>query len=180
MARNYVADIQGKNSAQLLNMLQAISNGTPIRGWPPGIAFEHIVIRAFEIEGATVQWPFAVRQGSKIIEQIDGTVYFDGLACLVESKDYREPINIEPIAKLKNQLSRRPVGTLGLVFARQGYTDPAKILVRMMQPLNILLWEYEELELSLSTGTMCRALTTKFKFAVELGAPDYNVRIGLR
>ena len=174
MARKYVADIQGKNTAQLLAMLQAIFNGTPIRGWPPGIAFEHIVIRAFEIEGATVQWSFVVRQGSKIIEQIDG------LACLVESKDYSAPINIEPIAKLKNQLSRRPVGTLGLVFARQGFTDPAKILARMMQPLNILLWEYEELELSLSTGTMCRALTTKFKFAVELGAPDYNIRIGLR
>jgi hypothetical protein len=98
----------------------------------------------------------------------------------IKSKDYSAPINVEPMAKLRNQLSRRPAGTLGLVFSREGFTEPAKILARMMQPLNILLWEYEELEQSLTTGTMCRALVTKFQYAVESGLPDYDIRTGLR
>ena len=180
MARDYVADIRTKNTAQLLSMLTSISSGTRITRWPPGIAFEHIVIRSFEIEHAAVKWPFPFSQGRKIIEQIDGAIYCDGLSCLVESKDYSDPINVEPIAKLRNQLSRRPMGTLGLVFSREGFTEPAKILARMMQPLNILVWEYAELEQSLASSTMRQALTTKFKYAVELGIPDYDIRAGLR
>jgi len=86
-----------------------------------------------------------------------------GLNSYVESKDYRKPINIEPIAKLTNQLLRRPSGTLGLIFARHGFTEPAKILARTMNPLNILLWEFEEVEQSLNSGTMCQALMTKFQ-----------------
>ncbi len=161
-------------------MLQTLAGGAPIPKWPPGIAFEHIVLRAFDIESATVVWPFSLKQGGKTIEQIHGAIYCGGLACLVESKDYSDPINVEPIAKLKNQLSRRPTGAMGLLFSRNGFTEPAKILVRMMQPLNILHWEYQELEQSLISGTMCQALRTKYMYAVEQGIPDYNISKGLR
>ena len=180
MPRNYVEDIQKKDISQLLRMLQDISNGVSAKNWPPGIAFEHIVLRAFEMEQATVSWPYSVRLGNKILEQIDGAVYWGGLACLVESKDYNSPINIEPIAKLKTQLSRRPASTLGIVFSRYGYTGPAKELTRQLHPLNVLLWEYEELEQCISSRTMCRALSTKYQYAVEFGIPDYDIRQGLR
>jgi hypothetical protein len=128
MPIDYVANIRTKDTPELLNMLTSLSNGVRIPGWPPGIAFEHIVIRAFEIENAIVTWPFKVRQGRRILEQIDGAIYCDGLSCLVESKDYSSAINVEPIAKLRNQLSRRPVGTLGIVFSRTDFTEPSKIL----------------------------------------------------
>lgn len=180
MTRNYVEDIQNKNLSQLLRMLEDISKGVSVKNWPPGIAFEHIVLRAFEIEQATVSWPYSVRLGNRIIEQIDGAVYWGGLACLVESKDYNIPINIEPIAKLKTQLSRRPAATLGIVFSRHGYTGPAKELTRLLNPLNILLWEYEEFEQCIAASTMCRALSTKYQYAVEFGIPDYDIRQGLR
>lgn len=107
-------------------------------------------------------------------------MYFGGLACLVESKDYNSPINVESIAKLKSQLSRRPTATLGIVFSSHGYTGPAKELTRLLHPLNILLWEYDELEQCISSGTMCQALITKYQYAVELGIPDYHIKDGLR
>ena len=121
-----------------------------------------------------------MQSNGMVAEQIDGAVYHGGFACPVESKDYSDPNNIEPIAKLRNQLTRRPVGALGLLFARNGFTEPAKTLTRMINPLNILLWEFEELEKGLSTGTMCQALKTKFFYAVEMAIPDHDTRTGLR
>jgi hypothetical protein len=180
MTVDYFAEVQQMNAAQLYHMLQELSSGRTPAGWASGKAFEHIVLRGFELEGAEVIWPFNVQLIGETVEQIDGAVYHGGLSCLVESKDYSEPINVEPIAKLRSQLTRRPPGTLGLVFARSGFTEPAKILTRMMSPLQILLWAYEELEASLHDQTLCRALITKYKYAVEQGMPDYDTREGLR
>jgi hypothetical protein len=180
MPRDYVADIQKKNKAQLLSMLRSIGASRPVSGWPAGKAFEYIVLRAFELEGAHVQWPFSVTLYGETLEQIDGAVHSNGLHCLIESKDYQEPINIEPIAKLRNQLMRRPAGTIGLVFARSGFTLPAITLTRMISPLNILLWEFGELEYAIGNVTMCQALQTKFLYAVERSMPDYDIRGGLR
>ncbi|MFN9817569.1 MAG: ParA family protein, partial [Pseudanabaena sp.] len=45
----------------------------------------------------------------------------------VESKDFADKkVDIAPIAKLRNQLLRRPTATVGLVFSRTGFTDPAR------------------------------------------------------
>jgi hypothetical protein len=30
-------------------------------GWAPGKAFEYLVLRAFQLEGAEVRWPYSVR-----------------------------------------------------------------------------------------------------------------------
>ena len=83
----------------LLTLWQAIKLGN-IPGWPPGKAFEYFVIRAFQLEGADVCYPFSVTIGGEEIEQIDGAVYTGGLACLIECKDQQRPVNIEPLAKL--------------------------------------------------------------------------------
>ena len=180
MPIDYVATVKAKSKEQLIEMLQSVKDHEENEDWPAGKAFEHIVLRAFDLEGAIVTWPFEVKAYGATIEQIDGAVYCDHLACPVESKDYSDPNNIEPIAKLRNQLTRRPSGTLGLLFARSGFTEPAKMLTRMISPLNILLWEFEELEQGLRDSTMCRALKTKYMYAVETAAPDYDTRTGLR
>jgi hypothetical protein len=161
VTKDFVSAIHKCNRAQLLSMLRSVGAPQPIRGWPAGKALEHLVLRAFEIEGAIVQWPFAVDVFGETVEQIDGAVHYHHLHVLCESKDFSEPVNIEPIAKLRNQLIRRPAGTMGMVFARSGFTEPAKTLTRMISPLNVLLWEFGELEQALDQGTLCRALTTK-------------------
>lgn len=66
------------------------------------------------------------------------------------------------------------------MFARSDYTPPAKYLVKMHSPLNILLWEFEELKLAVADQKMRRALQTKFKYAVERALPDYNIERGYR
>ncbi|NJM49276.1 MAG: hypothetical protein HC860_26425 [Alkalinema sp. RU_4_3] len=72
---------------QLLELWTAIQTGdTP--GWDPGKAFEYLVIRAFELEGAAVTYPFSVNLGGTIVEQIDGAIYSDGLSCLVEYRTH--------------------------------------------------------------------------------------------
>lgn len=174
----YERRIQTYDNAQLRQMLAALAAGRRLSGWASGRALEYLVLPQFQLEGAEVRWPFPVEMENELAEQIDGAVYYAGLACLLEAKDYRKPINIEPIAKLRNQLSRRPAGTLGIVFARSGYTVPAKILTRRANPLSILLWEFEELEFALEKQVICRGLVTKYRYAVEQGIPDFNITVG--
>jgi hypothetical protein len=146
--------------------------------WASGKAFEYLILRAFELDGADVVWPYEVRQGSDILEQIDGVVYADGLYCLIEAKDEREPINYEPIAKLRAQLQRRPGFVIGMVFSMSGFTMPAKQLARMTIPQSVLLWEGAEIE-SILSGASLRsireALVLMARHAVEHALPDYPI-----
>ena len=180
MAVDHKKKIKQKNSKDLVDMLDDLKAGNKLPAWPPGKAFEHIVLRAFDIEGATVIWPYSVYLEGKEIEQIDGAVYHGNISCLIEAKDRDQTEGIEPIAKLRNQLLRRPSGTIGLVFITSQFSVPAKMLTRMMNPLSILLWDYDELRNAVSNKSICAALSTKYMYAVELGMPDYDTRGGLR
>ena len=74
-------------------------------GWDVGKAFEYLILRAFQLDGAKVKWPYRVKLFGEEVEQIDGVVYCSGLSCLVESKDFADKVNIDiaPIAKLRRQ-----------------------------------------------------------------------------
>lgn len=163
------------NRSHIKQHWKALSKDVPISGWAPGKAFEHLILRAFEIEGADVTWPYEVHAEGHTIEQIDGAVHFKGLACLVESKDWDKKIDFGVIAKLKAQLARRPGTTLGLVFGSRGYTDPAGTLARFLPPANVLLWEKDDVNYALSKGAMLAGLAAKHRYAIEHGFPDYNL-----
>jgi hypothetical protein len=64
---------------------------------------------------------------------------------------------------------------MGLVFGRTGFTEPAKIMTRFINPLSILIWEFEELKYSIERQEMCHTLHLKYRYAVERGMPDCNV-----
>ena len=120
-------------------------------GWEPGKAFEYLVMRLFELDGAEVRWPYSVPLfGNAEVEQIDGSVRCGSLYCLVESKDEADNISVGPIAKLRNQLLRRPAGTVGLLFSRRGFTDPAVQLAYFTLPQPILLWTGAQVEFALN------------------------------
>ncbi len=149
------------------------------QGWEAGKALEYLVLRAFQLEGAEVQWPYQVKVVSgEIIEQIDGVVYSDNLSCLIECKDSTEPVNIEPIAKLRNQLLRRPAATIGVVFSCGGFTAPAITLAQFLAPQTILLWEGNEIEYALEKHVFRRGLAEKYRFCVEKGFPNYDLKKG--
>jgi len=170
----YAQRIQTMDRPELIDLYDQIESGeTP--GWPAGAAFEHLVLRAFQLEGARVEWPYPVHLEGSIVEQIDGAVHLDHLSCLVESKDYADPINIEPITKLRNQLARRPASAVGLVFARNGFTEPARVLAQYLAPHAVLLWPGAELKYALQHEEMARGLHLKYRYPIEHGLPDFNL-----
>jgi hypothetical protein len=183
MAMDYVKTIQEKSASDLLEMYRQLKVVGKISGWAPGKALEHIILRCFELSPAVVSHPFTVEIENKPVEQIDGVVWTDRFQVLVESKHQRARINIESIAKIKSQLSRRPSNVMGSVFSMNGFTESATFLTGYMLPLNVLLWEGPEIELMLTdaqrhSSSPVEALNTKYKFAVEKAMPDYNITAG--
>jgi hypothetical protein len=157
----------------LLELWEKIMAGTTAEaGWEAGKAFEYLVIRAFELEGAEVTYPYTVK-GVK--EQIDGAVYTGQLSCLIESKDQLAPIAIEPIAKLRNQLLRRPSAATGIVFASHEFSEQAILLAQYMAPQAILLWTGVELKYALEHRWILRGLIQKHRHLIEHGLPDLTI-----
>lgn len=175
MKSQHKASIRNLNHKGLLRLWTQIKNRrTP--GWPDGKAFEYLILRAFEIEGAEVRYAFPVRDSNiGINEELDGVVYLKDLTAIIECKDVGSPKNFEPIAKLRSQLARRPSCTVGMVFSRSGYTDPAIKLAYFLSPQTILMWEGEEIELALRREKMIAAAKLKNRTAVERGMPFFNV-----
>jgi hypothetical protein len=174
-AEEYEARIGAMDWDTLRTLWNAIvQRTTPYR--EPGKAFEYLVLRAFQLDGAHVRWPYLVQLFGEDVEEIDGAVHCAGLSCLVESKDLAERVAIAPIAKLRNQLLRRPEATVGLVFSRMGFTDSARLLAHFALPQALLLWGGAEIEYALERRQIVDLLVAKHRMCVEEGLPDYDVR----
>lgn len=137
---------------------------------------EYTVLRAFQLEGAIVRWPYSVKIGDEIVEQIDGAVSIGNYHILIECKDWVKGINTETFAKMRNQLMQRPSSVIGCIFSRSGYTDPAVALSRFCAPQTILLWQNDELETCIQYGMMKEGLELKLRKAAEEFDFFYNVR----
>jgi hypothetical protein len=145
---------------------------------------EYLILRAFELDGAEVGWPYNVPLADvpgerTTVEQVDGLVWLDGLCFMIESKNAADRINFDPIAKLRSRLSRRPAPMVGLIFSRLGFTEVAKTMTRFTSPQTVLLWEGAELDFALSAaGEMVKALRLKYRMAMKYAIPDYNITAG--
>jgi hypothetical protein len=142
--------------------------------WARGKAFEYLILRAFELNGADVVWPFSVREGKGTIEQIDGIIYVHGLAVVCEAKDHDCDLNFEAIARLKHKVSRRPPGTVAACFASRGFTEEALLLTQKSSPQNVLLWYGPELETALLYKKIGDDLLVKYRRMVEYAIPDFR------
>lgn len=76
----YEARIKTYNLDDLIRLLSQIEAGnTP--DWDAGKALEYLIIRAFELEGAEVLYPYSVRiDEEEELEQIDGAIYSDAVS----------------------------------------------------------------------------------------------------
>ncbi len=146
--------------------------------WELGKALEYIVVRAFEIEGANVRYPFEVRVAGEIVEQLDGVIHTDFGSILLETKDQVANVNIEPIAKLRNQLLRRSSNAIGLVISHSSFTDPAMLLVNFIAPQAILLMVGGELEWALKNKSFLKHIRKKYQHCIETGESLYDIRGG--
>ncbi len=131
------------------------------------------MLRAFELEGATVRDPFNVNLPTGIGEQIDGVIYHPLITARVEPKD-RDTV---PLAKPRSQLMRRPDGVVGIVFCRRR--------LRCRPPRwpgsTRLRWcccGQAEIDLALRRRRIIDALTTKYRAAVELSVFDSSLLQG--
>lgn len=161
----------------LRDLWAAIRLGNP-PGWDAGEALEYLVIRAFELdpdEPALVRYPYRVLLFEEIVEEIDGAVHLPGLSCIVESKDWEKHVAITPIVKMRNQLLRRPAGTVGLLFTREGFTRPAVHLAHFTMPQAVLLWSGADLQFAMDAGRICRFLRLKHRVCCEEGIPDCDL-----
>lgn len=173
-AAEYTEKIRSLDRDGLRDLWRQIERGdTP--GWEQGRAFEYLIMRAFQLEAHPVRFPYGVQWPGEgtVIEEIDGTVYVGGLACLIESKD-RGVQDIGPIAKMRNQLMRRPSATIGAVFSRSGFTAPARLLASFAVPQTILLWDGAEIAGCLERQCFGDVLVEKYRKAIEEGLPDFN------
>lgn len=161
----------------LLKLWAAIESGATTE-WAPGKAFEYLLLRAFQLEGAEVEWPYSVSLADVVVEQIDGFVMVDGLACLLECKDHKDPLSIDSIAKMRNLLLRRSAQAVGLVISRSGFTEPALQLARYLSPQTILLWAGDEVAYALENKGFRKGLTAKYKAYITKGLPYYHIRTG--
>lgn len=174
--REYEQRIRTYDWQQLNELWQAIMNKDTL-GWDKGKALEYLVVRMFELSGATVRYPYSVYEDKKQIEQIDGVIHYNHLSCVLECKDQAEPVNFEPIAKLRSQLMRRGVTTLGCIFSMSNFTESALILTKTLNPQVILLWYPEEIELCIARQDIIKALVRKHHYYVERGKLDTNISI---
>jgi hypothetical protein len=158
----------------LLRLWERVAQAESTPGWEAGRALEYLIVRAFELEGAEVRYPYSVNISNSPAEQIDGVIYSDGISYMIECKDTATRENIESIAKLRNQLLRRPAQTMGLVFSRSGFTPVAITLTQYSSPQNILLWNGAEINDALRSGMMRELLKLKFRACVETGQVDWN------
>ena len=144
--------------------------------WESGGAFEHLILRAFELDGATVRWPYEVSISDHVVEQIDGAIYAANLACLIEAKDTAAPVTVGTIAKLRQQVLRRPAPVLGLLFSRSGFTRPAVTLAQFLAPQNVLLWTGSDLAYVIERRGIVWALEAKYRHSVEYGQPEHSLQ----
>lgn len=176
-ATEYQQRIGTFNLAQLLDLWSQIqASDTP--GWEAGKALEYLILRAFELEEAKVTYPYSIQMGGAILEQIDGAIYCDGFACLVECKDQSDNISIDPVAKLRNQLLRRPAGVVGLIFTTTQFTQSTQILAQYNANQAILLWEGSEIEYALEQQCFRSGLIQKYQYCVERVSANYRIDLG--
>ncbi|CAN5456905.1 hypothetical protein BH09BAC4_BH09BAC4_38190 [soil metagenome] len=170
--------VQSLNRSQLCDLWESIKRrDTEESGWQKGLAFEYLILKAFQLEGAEVVWSFKVELFDAEIEQIDGVIHLpnSNISVLVESKDYQEAVSIDPVVKMRSQLQRRPNGVVGSVFSTNDFTAPALTLAQFMAPQTILLWEQPDIEYCLVEGTFIKGFLRKYRHCIEHGKANFNL-----
>jgi len=168
--------------ADLEKIWDSIKKGDkPRKPWREGKQFEYLVIRAFQIEGATVRWPYSVTLREKIgvVEQFDGGIYIDNQLFLVESKNLSEAAAIEAVAKLRFRLERRPPTAMGIIFSVSDFSLPTEVFAQFASPMNVLLWGRSDMDAALREKKMFAGLKEKFLQACERGIPLFALDYGV-
>ena len=163
---------------KLLEIWDEITNPTA-KSWTKGKGFEYLICKAFELEGANVEYPYNVIVRGTISEQIDGLISFGNIYCLIECKNQTDNVDFEPISKLRSRLQRRPSAAIGAIFTTASFTEPALILNEYLHPQTILMWEKMEIFKCLEKGYFMEGLKKKYQYCIANGLTNYNLLVDL-
>lgn len=144
-----------------------------VAGWEAGKALEHLVVRGFALSGLRVIYPYEVPLTGQTLEQIDGMVYLGDVPFLIECKD-RPSVDMLVIAKVRNQLMRRPPATMGCVFTSGDFTEPATILCDFATPHRITLWSGNDISSALEARDFATPLRRKYEELCMYGLTDQS------
>lgn len=173
---DYRQRIQTFDHAAIVELWQAVRrNDTP--DWQAGRAFEYLVLRAFQIEGATVRYPYSVSIEQMPVEQLDGAVHSDGISCIIECKDQTTNVDFAAVAQLRTRLMRRPPSAVGVLFSRSGFTAPTIKLSHFVASETIILWDGEQFNDALVKRRLRTSLIAKYRRLIEDGAAYYDTRV---
>ncbi len=164
--------------AKLEGLWKRIKAGTAT-GWSPGKALEYMFVRAFELSGAEVVYPYN-NEVRRIKEQFDGFVFVKelGAGFIIECKDWREPVSFDEVAKLYGRLSYRISSTFGIYLSRNDFTASALESLYVLHPHNILLWSFAEIDECFIHHKFLDALKYKYKYAMATADPMIAVMDG--
>ena len=177
--KTMISTIRSYNWAKLAKLWLQIKNGdTP--GWSFGKALEYMLIRAFDLNGAEVAYPYNNRVvNSK--EQFDGYIFVPelGVGFLLECKDWKTSVSFDELAKLHSRLSYRMPSTYGIYVSKNGFTSSAVEMLYMMHPHNILLWSFDEIDECFKNQKFLKALKYKYQYAMMTADPNIAVFEGI-
>ena len=174
-----VNTIRSFNKQKLKKFWQQIKSGNAL-GWSSGKALEYMLVRAFDLEGAEVVYPF----NNFVLtsqEQFDGYVFVKelGAGFLIECKEWKDKVSFDELAKLHGRLTYRMPSTYGIFLSKSGFTPSAVELMFMMHPHNVLLWSYSEIDECFKNFKFMKALKYKFQYAMITANPNIAVIDGL-
>lgn len=78
--------------------------------------------------------------------EIDVAFQLDGTRFILEAKWEQDPVNEDPIIKLRDRVTKRLAGTVGVLLSMEGYTKPALEEMTRGQRLEVLLIDKSHLE----------------------------------
>jgi hypothetical protein len=178
--REYIERVRGYGWKDVDELWRDVKQcSTP--GWDAGKALEYLVLKGFELSGATVKWPYRVDfLDTKNVEQIDGVVYVANIAAMIECKDYSTPaarakrkMTHGPIAKLQGQLARRPSSLIGCLFTSGGLSESVRTLVNFTKPATILCWTGKDIDDCVRRKDFAEPLQRKLRACME-GAAHFD------
>lgn len=171
--------VQGYDWAKLERFwLKIKSKKTP--KWSKGKALEYMLVRAFDLEGAEVVYPY----NNNVLtaqEQFDGFIFIQelGAGFLIECKDWQDSVAFDELAKLHGRLTYRMSSTYGIFLSRSGFTASAVEMMYMMHPHNILLWSFDEIDECFKNHKFLKALKYKYQYAMVTADPMIAVIDGI-
>lgn len=174
-----ISTIRSYNWPKLRKFWSQIKDGnTP--GWSNGKALEYLLVRAFDLDGAEVVYPYNnTIHNAK--EQFDGYVYVRelGAGFLIECKDWSDNVSFDQLAKLHGRLTYRMPSTYGIFLSKNGFSASALELIFMMHPHNILLWSFNDIDECFKNHKFMKALKYKYQYAMMTANPTIAVLDGV-